>query len=116
MNNIANAYILTKEGKYYSPKGIQTILKILRNDLHCTKDVNICQGKMYNNIPFLVNELKSPTDSYIFISTDIGIGILEPDQIEGFCNYLNKYPEANAWDVASEDYYHSMQENKNDNA
>lgn len=111
----ANVYILTEEGRAYSDEGIQFVLKMLREEMNCNKEITICQGQIYNNIPFLVNELEKPVDSYIIISTEKMIGAIQPEQIKNFIQNLKNYPEASAWEVAREGLHIFYDEQKEKN-
>lgn len=90
-NNMAQAYILTEEGRAYTQEGVNYVLDQIINVFNDHTDVELVQGRLYNKPDILAKLLsKDPKHSYVFVSHAGGLEILyDSDDINRFVNLLD---------------------------
>lgn len=100
---MAQAYILTEEGRAYSQEGIEFVTGQIRNRLNDHTEVTLHQGGIYNKPGVLAGFLaRDPEHSYVFVSHDKGIEILhENEDIHQFIALLDHADNATdtSWSI-----------------
>lgn len=96
-------FILTKEGRGFSDKGIQYIINVVKQIYPVqTEEINIKMGKFYNNTEFLISELEKAENPVICISTPNNLDFVYADNITLFLENIKEDKDTNPWETAVE--------------
>ncbi len=98
-------YILTREGKGYTDKGLEFLTNHIVLNLKESADLEFIGGGEINKSDLLIKQLEKHPDCYVIISDIDEIVYISGRNISVFHEALLADPESTSWEVARKAHY-----------